>query len=310
METNGKLTGIVFNIVHGSFVDGFGIRTTVFLKGCPLRCKWCCNPEGQKYEPELKYTAQKCTGCMECVGACPEGAIRPVETEDGKKIVAIDRSKCTNCLKCVEACYTGALDSFGKLYTVNELYDVVRKDVSYYRSSGGGVTVGGGEATVQADFALAFIRKCKQNFIHVAVDTCGYTVSERAFEVLSEADLLLYDIKGMDAAVHEKNTGKSNELILENLRKLDAKGIPSIIRLPLIPGYNDYDETIRATAAFLSELKHVVRVDLMNYHEYGRVKYEQLGMPYPVEAKPLPQERLDEIGAIFAERGIKTQIGG
>ncbi len=309
METNGKLTGIVFNIVHGSFVDGFGIRTTVFLKGCPLRCKWCCNPEGQKYEPELKYTASHCNGCMECAGVCPTGAIRRIETEDGPKI-EIDRSKCTNCMKCTEVCYMDALDRFGKVYTVNELFDVVRKDMSYYKSSGGGVTVGGGEATVQADFALAFVRKCKENFIHVAVDTCGYTVSEKAFQVLAEADLLLYDIKGMDAAVHLQNTGVSNALILENLRKLDALGVPSIIRLPLIPGYNDGDESIRATAQFLSELKNVVRVDLMNYHEYGRVKYEQLGIPYIVEAKPLPAERLAEIEAIFNAKGIKSQIGG
>jgi pyruvate formate lyase activating enzyme len=309
METNGKLTGIVFNIVHGSFVDGFGIRTTVFLKGCPLRCKWCCNPEGQKYEPELKYTASHCNGCMECADVCPTGAIRQIETEDGPKI-EIDRTLCTNCMACTEVCYQGALDRFGKVYTVDELYDVVRKDMSYYKSSGGGVTVGGGEATVQADFALAFVRKCKENFIHVAIDTCGYTVSEKAFQVLSEADLLLYDIKGMDAAVHLQNTGVSNALILENLRKLDALGVPSIIRLPLIPGYNDYDETIRATAQFLSGLKNIVRVDLMNYHEFGRIKYEQLGMPYTVEAKPLPEERLAEIEAIFHEKGIKTQIGG
>ena len=309
METNGKLTGIVFNIVHGSFVDGFGIRTTVFLKGCPLRCKWCCNPEGQKYEPELKYTAPHCNGCMECAGVCPTGAIRRIETEDGPKI-EIDRSKCTNCMKCTEVCYMDALDRFGKVYTVDELFDVVRKDMSYYKSSGGGVTVGGGEATVQADFALAFVRKCKENFIHVAIDTCGYTVSEKAFQVLSEADLLLYDIKGMDGAVHLQNTGVSNTLILENLRKLDALGVPSIIRLPLIPGYNDDDASIRATAQFLSELKNVVRVDLMNYHEYGRVKYEQLGIPYIVEAKPLPAERLAEIEAIFNAKGIKSQIGG
>ena len=309
METNGKRTGIVFNIVHGSFVDGFGIRTTVFLRGCPLRCKWCCNPEGQKYEPELKYTASHCNGCMECLSVCPTGAIKRAETEDGAKI-EIDRSLCTNCMKCVDACYMDALDSFGKTYTVDELFNVVRKDMSYYKSSGGGVTVGGGEATVQADFALAFARKCKENFIHVAFDTCGYTVSEKSFEVLKEADLLLYDIKGMDGAVHLKNTGVSNTLILENLKKLDALGIPSIIRLPLIPGYNDYDETIRETAQFLSELKNVVRVDLMNYHEYGRVKYEQLGMPYLVEARPLPQERLDEIAAIFHEKGVKTQVGG
>ncbi len=246
---------------------------------------------------------------MECLSACPTGAIKRIETEDGAKI-EIDRALCTNCLQCTEACYTGALDRFGKTYTVNELFDVVRKDMSYYKSSGGGVTVGGGEATAQADFALAFARKCKQNFIHVAFDTCGFTVSEKSFEVLKEADLLLYDIKGMDPAVHLENTGVSNALILENLRKLDALGIPSIIRLPLIPGYNDYDETIRATAEFLAGLKNVVRVDLMNYHEFGRVKYDELGMDYTVDARPLPQERLDEIGEIFHARGIKTQIGG
>lgn len=307
MQTTQK-KGIVFNIVHGSFVDGFGIRTTVFLKGCPLRCKWCCNPEGQKFEPELTFTASHCTGCGECVGVCPTGAIRPAADGSGK--IGIDRALCTNCMACVDACYENALGSFGQTYTVDELFNVVRKDMSYYRSSGGGVTVGGGEVSAQSDFALAFIRKCKENFIHVALDTCGYTVSERAFEVLREADLLLYDIKGMDPAVHEQNTGKSNELILENLRKLDALGIPSIIRMPLIPGYTVSDESIRETAEFLAGLKHVVRVDLMNYHEFGKIKYEQLGMPYPVEAEPLSDEQLAEITAVFEARGIRTQIGG
>lgn len=301
--------GLVFNIVHGSFVDGYGIRTTVFLKGCPLRCKWCCNPEGQKSKPELKYTASLCNGCMKCIEVCPADAIKKVITESGEKI-SVNRALCTDCFKCIDSCFTGALDRFGKYYTVDELFDVVRRDMNYYRSSGGGVTIGGGEASMQSEFALAFIKKCKENFIHVAVDTCGYTVSEQAFNVLAEADLLLYDLKGMDAEHHIRDTGKSNELIIANLKRLDALNIPIIIRLPLIPGHTDSDDTIIKTAQLLSSLKSLDRVDLMNYHEYGKVKYAQLGIDYKLSLKALTEEHLSEIAGIFGEYSIKTQIGG
>jgi pyruvate formate lyase activating enzyme len=202
------------------------------------------------------------------------------------------------------------LDRFGKYYSVDELFDIVRRDMSYYKSSGGGVTIGGGEASMQSEFTLAFIKKCKENFIHTAIDTCGYTLSKKAFEVLSEADLLLYDIKGMDPEDHIRSTGKSNELILANLKRLDALNIPIIIRLPLIPGYTDSDDTIKKTAQFLSTLKNLDRVDLMNYHEFGKVKYAQIGLDYVVNASPLSEERLAEISAIFSEHAIRTQIGG
>ena len=299
--------GIVFNIVHGSMVDGYGMRTTIFLKGCPLRCKWCCNPEGQKYEPELRYTESLCKGCMKCIDVCPEGAIR--KSEDGETVV-IDRKRCTNCMKCIDSCFFGALETFGTYYTVNELYDIIRRDASYYKSSGGGVTIGGGEASMHTDFTLALIRKCKQNFIHVAVDTCGYTVNDTAFQVLSEADLLLYDIKGMDPEAHIRDTGVSNELILSNLRRLDKLNIPIIIRMPLIPGHNDSDEAIEKAAEFMSALKNLDRVDLMNYHTFGVTKYAQIGKDYELELSPLSQERLEEIQAILARYSIKSQIGG
>lgn len=307
MQSETGKKGIVFNIVHGSFVDGYGIRTTVFLKGCPLRCKWCCNPEGQKYEPELKFTESLCNGCMKCIDVCPTGAIK--KSESGEKI-EIDRKLCTNCMKCIDSCFLGALDKFGTYYTVDELFDVIRRDMSYYKASGGGVTIGGGEASMHTDFTLALIRKCKENFIHVAVDTCGYTISEKAFEVLSEADLLLYDIKGMDPEQHIRDTGFSNELILTNLQKLDKLNVPTIIRMPLIPGHNDSDEAMEKAAEFLSTLKNLDRVDLMNYHTFGVIKYAQIGMNYELELTPLSQERLDEIRAIFARYSIKTQIGG
>lgn len=307
MDTNNVKKGIVFNIVHGSMVDGYGIRTTIFLKGCPLHCKWCCNPEGQKFDPELRYVETLCKGCMKCIDVCPEGAIQKSEAGE---TVAIDRDRCTNCMKCIESCFFGALEKFGEYYTVDELFDIIRRDTAYYKSSGGGVTIGGGEASMHTDFTLALIRKCKENFIHVAVDTCGYTVNETAFQVLSEADLLLYDLKGMDTEQHIRDTGVSNDLILSNLKKLDELNVPTIIRMPLIPGHNDSDEEIEKAAAFLSTLKNLDRVDLMNYHTFGVVKYAQIGKNYELELTPLSPERLDEICAVFARHSIRTQIGG
>lgn len=307
MDTNNVKKGIVFNIVHGSMVDGYGIRTTVFLKGCPLHCKWCCNPEGQKFDPELRYVETLCKGCMKCIDVCPEGAIQKSETGE---TVTIDRERCNNCMKCIDSCFFGALERFGEYYTVDELFDIIRRDTAYYKSSGGGVTIGGGEASMHTDFTLALIRKCKENFIHVAVDTCGYTVNETAFQVLSEADLLLYDLKGMDEEKHIRDTGVSNELILSNLKKLDELNVPTIIRMPLIPGHNDSDEDIEKAAEFLSTLKNLDRVDLMNYHTFGVVKYAQIGKKYELELTPLSPERLDEICAIFARHSIRTQIGG
>lgn len=307
MDTNNVKKGIIFNIVHGSMVDGYGIRTTVFLKGCPLHCKWCCNPEGQKFDPELRYVETLCKGCMKCIDVCPEGAIQKSETGE---TVAIDRDRCTNCMKCIDSCFFGALEKFGEYYTVDELFDIIRRDTAYYKSSGGGVTIGGGEASMHTDFTLALIRKCKENFIHVAVDTCGYTVNETAFQVLSEADLLLYDLKGMDTEKHIRDTGVSNDLILSNLKKLDELNVPTIIRMPLIPGHNDSDEEIEKAAEFLSTLKNLDRVDLMNYHTFGVVKYAQIGKKYELELTPLSPERLDEICTIFARHSIRTQIGG
>jgi pyruvate formate lyase activating enzyme len=171
-----EIKGLIFHIIHGSFVDGHGIRTTVFLKGCPLRCLWCCNPEGQNTLPEIKLTVSLCNGCGKCVDVCSTRAIRLSNKPDTDK-VAIDRKLCDNCGKCIDVCFTDTLSFFGKYYTIDELYAIIEKDRSYYRSSGGGVTIGGGEPTFQAKFTRAFLQKCKDNYIHTALDTCGYTVS-------------------------------------------------------------------------------------------------------------------------------------
>lgn len=301
--------GLIFHIIHGSFVDGYGIRTTVFLKGCPLRCIWCCNPEGQEGHPEIKLTPSECNGCARCVEICPMNAIQ-LDLKRGDDKIKIGRELCTNCGECIEVCYTGALDYFGRYMTVDEVFDIVRKDEQFYRESGGGITIGGGEPTFQPLFAYALLRKCKENYIHTAVDTCGYTLTSEGRRVLEEADLLLFDLKGMDSKEHLKNTGVSNETILENLKRFAALGKSIIIRVPVIPGYTDSAQNIKSTAEFLSRLKSVERVDLLAYHQYGAVKYEQLGRIYTLHIQPSPQEHLIDIKNVFERYGLNVQLGG
>ena len=309
MDAN-KTTGVIFNIVHSSFVDGYGIRTTIFLKGCPLRCLWCCNPEGQKFEPELKFIAPDCDGCGKCIGVCPTGAIAFDPETPGK--ITVDRSKCTVCGKCVEACPKRALEIVGTTMTVDEVMKIVQKDEFFYRKSGGGLTIGGGEATAQPDFTLALVRACHENYIHVAIDTCGLTTTETGLKALEEADLLLYDVKGIDPAQHKSNTGVSNELILKNLKHLDSMGKSIIIRYPFIPGYNDSPETVEAIVALLETLEHVERVDIIGYHEYSRTRYKELGMPYPLEhvKNTVTNEKLEAVKQYFIQHGLNTQLGG
>lgn len=304
-----ELRAPIFHIIHGSFVDGYGIRTTVFLKGCPLKCIWCCNPEGQKFHPELKLSVKKCNGCGNCVPLCPVGAIK-VDPQAEENKIQIDRTICTDCGKCVEGCFTDALEMFGESYTVEELFAIVEKDEQFYRSSGGGVTIGGGEATCYPEFVRELIRLCKEKYIHTAVDTCGFITSEAGFKALEEADLLLYDLKGMDPEEHLKNTGVSNVPILENLKRLNAMGKPIIVRVPIIPGYTDSMEHLTGVAELLATLKSVERVDLLPVHEFGKIKYEQLGKDYELHVQSIPVERQAEIKEFFLGYGLNAQIGG
>jgi len=302
-----SIIGVVFHIIHGSFVDGPGVRTTVFLKGCPLRCVWCCNPEGQNIHPELKVTSTLCNLCGRCVKVCPVNAIK-LNVNDEK--VAVDRELCTNCLKCVEVCYIKALDVFGRYMSVDEVFNIVRRDKDFYEESGGGVTIGGGEPTFQPQFTYALLKKCKEDGIHTALDTNGYAPTEETFKVLQEADLRLYDIKGMNPQEHLKNTGVSNEVILANLKRLDSVRKPVIVRMPIVPGYNDSEENIKSAAEFLSKLRIVERVDLLPYHEYGKIKYKQLGREYKVNTSPPTENKLKEIKSTLESYGLKVQIGG
>ena len=302
--------GLIFHTIHGSFVDGHGVRTTIFLKGCPLRCVWCCNPEGQQAYPEIKFTSSKCSGCGRCIDICPTQALR-YDSEGQNKKILLDRQLCNNCGKCVDVCYEGALDIFGKYYTLDEIHNEAKRDEQYYRSSGGGVTIGGGEPTFQPGFTYALMKKLQENGIHVAIDTCGYTKSEEGLRILKEADLLLFDIKGINAEEHLKNTGVNNETIISNLKMLDSMGKEIIIRLPLIPGYNDSQDDLKAIAELLSSLKSVIRVDLLAYHEFGRIKHEQLGREYKLQGiKTISDERLQQIKEYFESYRLNVQLGG
>lgn len=300
-----EATGVIFDIVHCSFVDGHGIRTTVFFKGCPLRCVWCCNPEGQRLEPEIKLVLSRCNGCGKCIDACPTGAI----AADGEKI-SLDRSLCTRCGDCVEVCQRGALDWFGRHYTVTEVYENVVKDVAYYRNSGGGVTLGGGEATFQPEFVYALMKKLQTEGIHVAIDTCGHAPTDESFQVLAEADLLLFDLKGLDPGLHLEHTGRANRVITENLRRLGEMGKPIIIRLPLIPGHTTDTATLEAEADLIAGISSVERVDLIPYHDYSKVKYGQLGLVYGLDQPVLSEEEVERIRQVFVARGLQVQIGG
>lgn len=303
----GNEKGLVFHIIHGSFVDGYGIRTTIFLKGCPLRCLWCCNPEGQTGHPELKYTASNCNGCGKCIDVCPKGAI---QINPLLEKAQIDRKLCDNCGKCIDVCYAGALEYFGTYYTVDELFEIIKKDEQYYRSSGGGATIGGGEPTFQSRFTYALLKKCQDNYIHVAIDTCGYTTTEEQLKILTEADLLLYDLKGLDLNSHMKNTGISTKIILSNLKKLNDMGKSIIIRVPVIPGLTVTEKNMETIAAFLSRLKFIERVDLLPYHTYGTIKYEQLGREYTLKTLLNAQELTDDTKRVFERYGLNVQLGG
>lgn len=299
-----NITGTVFHIIRGSFVDGWGIRTTIFLKGCPLRCIWCCNPESQLPARQLKLTPEDCTQCGLCVGICPALKLN----EEGP---SVDRTACNDCGKCADVCPTKALDMFGEVYTVERAFEILIRDRDYYARSGGGVTIGGGEATLQRRFTYELLKRLQAEGIHVAIDTCGYTNTPLALKILEEVDLILFDLKGMNAQRHFNDTGVSNAGIHRNLIHLGNLGKDIIIRLPLIPGHTDDNETLQQEAEFISSIGSVRRIDLIPYHEFGRIKYDQLGREYPMKGTvPLSDERLREIEAIFTATGIPTQIGG
>ena len=313
-EKANERKALIFQVIHGSFVDGYGCRTTIFLKGCPLRCKWCCNPESQEVYPEVKYNKDNfCTGCRKCEEVCPSGALAVVKKDDSEEYdVVVNREKCTHCGKCGEVCRTDKLEIYGKYYTVDEIFEEIRKDEKHYDATGGGVTIGGGECTMHGEFTLALVRKCRENYIQTALDTCGFITNEAGLQAFDEADYVLLDIKGIDREKHKGGTGVYNDLILKNLKRRNDMGKPVIVRYPLIPEYNDSEEDLQKTAEFLSHYPVIERIDIIPFHDYSRVKYAELGRDYlmPFSGTMLSLEEEEKITGYFKKYGLKAQIGG
>lgn len=300
------MEGRIFNIQRFSTDDGPGIRTTVFLKGCPLRCIWCANPESQKSERQLGYRESKCRGCGKCFNVCDSGAI---SLADAVPFVRIDKSKCTNCGKCSKQCSAGAMKLFGEYKSADDVFREVEKDTGYYARSGGGVTVSGGEPMLQSGFVYELFRKCREIGIETALDTCGYYPTESIRIIEDVTDLVLFDMKIFDRNLHKKYTGVYNDIILDNLHCFLDAGIKVFIRIPLIPNITDTDENLQAIADYIRILGMDLHVDLLPYHNYGENKYKMLGMKYALAGvKRQPDEKLEHCFCIFKDKGIDCAL--
>ena len=287
--------------------DGPGIRTLIYMKGCPLKCLWCSSPQTQKPSTEILHIELNCKKCGSCIEVCSNNAI----TISDKNGIQIDRKLCKSCGECVETCLNQALKLAGNKVTVEELFKEVNKDSPFYRRSNGGITVGGGEPTMQHEFVTAFLKRCKQIYIHTAMESCGYVKWEYLEKLLEHLDLVYFDIKHMDPLVHKELTGVSNELILENIKKASALR-PVIIRIPVATGLNDSDENILATARFATGLgSNLQRIEILPYHKFGTHLYDQLGIEYKLkDVDPPSDERMEKLKELIESCGIKAQIGG
>ena len=276
----------IFEIKRFAVHDGDGIRTTLFLKGCPLRCVWCHNPEGLTSKTQLAYHAHKCISCGECAEVCSSGAHKM--SSEGHVYL---KESCIECGKCTEVCLGNALTLYGKEYSAEELLPILLEDREFYENSEGGVTISGGECLLQADFCRELLGLLKAEGINTAVDTCGFVPRENLDLVMPYTDTFLYDLKAFDENVHIKCTAQSNKLILENLKYLDRCGKNIEIRIPYVPNYNDGE--MEKIAKFISELKNVRRIRVLPYHSYAGSKYEALGMKNCLPATLPSKEELE-----------------
>ncbi len=264
------MQGTVFEIKRFAVHDGEGIRTTVFFKGCPLKCVWCHNPEGINLKPQVAYYNEKCIGCGECVAICPNKAHK---LKNG--VHTFNRELCIGCGRCDDVCIGNALQFYGKNVTVEELMPLLLKDREFYENSGGGVTLSGGECLMQPDFCAELLKELKKEKIHTAVDTSGFVPRDAIEKVMPYTDVFLYDIKAFDRDVHIKCTGQPNDIILNNLKFIDANNKKTEIRIPFVPNYNDAQ--IGKISKFVVNLKNVSRVRVLPYHNYAGNKYISLG---------------------------------
>jgi len=302
-------TGLVSDFQRFSIHDGPGIRTIVFLKGCPLHCTWCQNPETLSHLPEIMLVPNNCIGCGKCLGVCPNDCISHT---DGR-VNAIDRDRCDlpECGNCQNICYANAINICGRYLTVADVMDEVERDTEFYFRTGGGVTFSGGEPFAQPRFLEMLAREAKKRKLHTAVETCGYWKWEKVRPILGLMDIVLYDIKHMDPDRHRQGTGVANDLILDNLNRVDTLGIPLRARLPLVPGFNDSADNIRAVASFVSGLASLETLDILPYHRMGEPKWGQLGQLYSMHGVvPHTRDQVYACAEIAREYDIVVTVGG
>ncbi len=297
---------MIFDIKRFAIHDGPGIRTTVFFKGCPLRCQWCHNPEGQDYKLEIAIRESRCRQeCRECLPACPKGAISRNE-----KTALIDKAKCDLCGKCRDVCVYEALDVIGQEVTVDEVVEEVEKDRVFFDESGGGITFSGGEPLMQPDFLEALLERFKKRGVRRTVDTSGYAPFEILERVSRNVDLFLYDIKLVDDKKHKEYTGVSNRIILDNLKRLAEKEKKVVVRIPVVPGINDDKENIQKTAEYLLSLKKIKHISLLPFHRGGADKAKRLGKESLAGSIPSPAaENLDKIKKMLSSSGFLFEEG-
>lgn len=306
--TNNEITsttGIVFNIQKYSVHDGPGIRTVVFLKGCPLSCMWCSNPESQSFTPQLAYNEKKCitlSECVRCAEVCTAGALQ--QGNGDKPGVAWD--SCTDCLACTDVCPAEALVPYGETMNVKDVIDQVEKDASFYARSGGGLTLGGGEPLAQPEFALALLKEAKHRYMKSAIETCGHVKKEALLEACKYCNMIMMDIKSMNAEKHKEFTGQSNERILENFIVV-REAFPKLtirVRTPVIPGFNDTEEDIQAIVDFLQDKD--VEYELLPYHRLGTQKYINIGRDYPLGDISLDNDKFLKLRKIAQQNRVKA----
>lgn len=298
---------LIFDIQKFSVHDGPGIRTVVFFKGCPLRCRWCANPESHKYTQDLMFYPDKCIGCGVCIDACPNGCIGV----NDKKEMFFDREKCTECCACTKECYAGARRVSGDDMSLDEIKKEVDKDMVFYNTSGGGITFSGGEAMCFPDTVRELAEYYKGQGVTTALETCGYVPWENYEKVIQYLDLVMFDLKCMDDEKHREYTGGSNQLILENLKKI-YKRVRTVVRIPIIPGVNDSEKDIKDFGEFISSMKDGIdTVHILPYHDLGLSKYNALGKKYLMEDVKAPDdEEMDRIKRQLEGFGFNVVIGG
>lgn len=305
-------TGLVFDIVRYMIEDGPGIRTCVFFKGCPLRCKWCSNALGLEAWDELAYISNKCLKCHDCLAVCSTHAL----SKDAQGYVQIDYTKCNKCGDCVQVCESAALQLIGKKYSVDELMKIVERDRVFYRREGGGVTVTGGEILMQAGFVYKFLKKCRESYISTAIETSAYGQWNMLEPILGVTDFIFIDLKHLDSKIHFELTGVGNESILKNIQATSVFCLDNptkfIIRIPIVTGLNDDLSEFIKTAKYLQQLQGVKpEVNLLPYHPYGINKYCWVGKNYELQSVVPPSvEHLQNLSSLFIEKGLKCTVGG